>query len=809
MKKKQQKQILPQEQTEQRPHLSPDAETGLSISQVEEQRAAGLVNRPVEPPTRSVSTIVKENLLSYFNLVFLVLAILVIASGSLRSLTFMPVVIVNTLIGIVQELRAKKELDALTLLHAPMATAIRSGRRQELPAADLVQDDVVIFKAGDQICADAVILRGSCSANEALLTGEEDEIPKRIGDELMSGSFLVSGECRAQLVRVGAESYASRLSLEAGALDKKQQSEMLRVLDKLVAVIGIAIIPIGLLLFWQQYFQAGAGFRDSIVSMVAAVVGMIPEGLYLLTSVALAVSVIRLSRQKVLVHNMKCIETLARVDVLCVDKTGTITEPDMQVAAMVPLPGHDPNTMPNLKSLLSDFAAAQAADNLTMRAMKDYFVTPSKATASAVLPFSSACKYSAVSFGENSYVLGAPEQVLREDYAQLRNLVENYSADGNRVLAFALYDGTPDGKALTGKATALALLLLANPIRKEARETFRYFAQQGVRVKVISGDNPVTVSQIAREAGIEGAENYVDASVLAEAEYAQALETYTVFGRVTPEQKRSFVKELKKAGHTVGMTGDGVNDILAMKDADCSVAMASGSKAASQVSQLVLLENNFSCMPAVVGEGRRVVNNIQRSASLFLVKNIFSLLMAVFSVCFHLSYPLEPAQVSLISTFTIGVPAFFLALQPEQSMIKGRFLTNVLIKALPAGITDFLVVGALVMFGGVFGVEADDISIACTMLLAIVGFMILFRISTPMDVRRWLIWGLSVAGLLCSSIFLGDLFGIERMTGRCVMLFVVFAIATEPLLRYGTMLVESVHEAYLKRKRKKIQTAAL
>ena len=790
-----------------RPHLSPSAEFGLTQEQVEAQKDAGLINTAVRSSARSVSTIVKENLFTYFNLVFLILAALVVAAGSLRSLTFLPVVIVNTLIGIVQELRAKKELDKLTLLNAPRAMVVREGKVREVPAEELVQDDVVEFHAGDQICADAILLTGNCSANEALLTGEEDEVSKAAGDELRSGSYLVSGTCRARLEHVGADSYAARLSAQATAMDKKEQSEMLRVLDKLVAMIGVAIIPIGGLLFWQQYVQAGAGFCDSIVSMVAAIVGMIPEGLYLLTSVALAVSVIRLSRQKVLVHNMKCIETLARVDVLCVDKTGTITEPDMQVSAMIPLPGHDPRTMPNLKSLISDFAAAQNADNLTMQAIKQSFVTPSKETATSILPFSPAWKYSAVSFGERHYVLGAPELILRDEYDQVKNLVENYSADGNRVLLFACCEDRPTGEPISGTVTALALLLLSNPIRKDARETFRYFAEQGVQIKVISGDNPVTVSQIAREAGIEGAEHFVDASALSEDDLIAALESNTVFGRVTPEQKRLFVQAMKKAGHTVGMTGDGVNDILALKDADCSVAMASGCEAASQVSQLVLLENDFACMPSVVAEGRRVVNNIQRSASLFLVKNIFSLLMAVFSVCFHLSYPLEPAQVSLISNFTIGFPAFFLALQPENRRIEGKFLRNVLLKAFPAGITDFVVVGALVVFGRVFDVNADEIATACTMLLAIVGFMILYRISAPLDWRRWLIWGASAVGLLGSSVFLGDLFGIEHMNVRCVMLFVVFAIATEPLLRYGIRMTETLGAKAATPKKKKPRRA--
>lgn len=705
----------------------------------------------------------------------------------------MPVILANLLIGIFQEIRAKQVLDKLTVLNAPRATVIREGQRREIPAQELVLDDIVLFRAGNQICADAVVVSGEVAVNEALLTGEPDEIKKQAGDELMSGSFIVAGECLARLDKVGADSYVSKLTLEAKAMRHKEQPEMLRTLDRLVGVVGIAIVPIGILLFVQQFVYADASFSDSVVSMVAAVIGMIPEGLYLLASVALAVSVIRLSAKKVLVHDMKCIEMLARVDVLCVDKTGTITETAMQVDSTVPMQGYDPAQMPPLRTLLSDLVKPMADDNITMQTLKQYFRFPSSRKADRVIPFSSAYKYSGVVFPGESYVLGAPENVLREEYEGFRSLIENYGAQGYRTLVFCMYDGNLDGGPLTGTVLPLGLVLLTNPIRREAPETFRYFAEQGVAVKVISGDNPVTVSQIALQAGIAGAEKYVDAASLQTPEQLQeAAGRYTVFGRVSPEQKRQLVQALKRAGHTVAMTGDGVNDVLALRDADCSVAMASGCDAAAQASQLVLLESNFASMPSIVMEGRRVVNNIERSAGLFLVKNIFSLLMALFSVCFMINYPLEPSQVSLISMFTIGIPASFLALQPNRNRIQGHFLPNVLIKALPAGITDFLVVSALVVFGQVFGVASSDISTACTMLLAIVGFMILYHISKPMNALRWCVWGGCIAGLLVCSIGLGDLFAISGMSLQCVMLFAVFAIVTEPTLRYGMLLVNKI-----------------
>ena len=772
-----------------------DIRAGLSAAQVREYRECGWANDPVDPPSKTIPEIIRSNLFTYFNLIFAVLAVLVILAGSFRSLTFLPVVIANLLIGIVQEIRAKQVLDKLTMLNAPKVLAVRDGEKAELPAEELVLDDIVLFRAGDQICADAIVLEGEMTVNESLLTGEADELSKKPGDTLMSGSFAVSGECYARLDRVGADSYISRLTLEAKAMKQTEQSEMIRVLDKLVGVMGILIIPIGIALFVQQFVILHAPFGESIVSMVAAVIGMIPEGLYLLASVALVVSVMRLASKKVLVHDMKCIETLARVDVLCVDKTGTITDNTMQVTGMEPMDGYDPATMPEPDILLADFVRGMANDNITMKALKQSFRGSSGRKPETVVPFSPAVKYCGAVFSEQSYVLGAPEFVLREDYEGYREEIEAESAKGNRVLVFGSYEGVPDGKPLTGRVTPLVRISLANSVRREAKETFRYFAEQGVEVKVISGDNPVTVSEIAGQAGIAHAENYVDASALSdERELRKAARKYTVFGRVTPEQKRQLVQALKDAGHTVAMTGDGVNDVLALKDADCSIAMASGCDAAAQVSQLVLLESNFACMPSVVAEGRRVVNNIERSASLFLVKNIFSLLMSVFSICFMISYPLEPAQISLISMFTIGIPAFFLALQPNHNRIQGHFLSNVLMRALPAGLTDFCVVSALVVFGRVFEVGASDISTACTMLLSIVGFMILFHISRPMNRLRWCVWIGCLIGLLVCSLRLGDLFAIESMSMKCVMLFGVFAIVTEPVLRYSTMLIEKIRE---------------
>ena len=786
---------------------NPEYKKGLTSQQVQEHRLHGWTNKAVEPPSKTTKEIVHENVFTYFNLIFVVLAVLLCLVGSFRDLTFLPVIIANTLIGIIQEIRAKQVLDKLTMLNAPRASVVRDGKRTVINAEDLVVDDIVIFKAGDQVCADAEVSAGEVQVNESLLTGEADEITKRKGDKLMSGSFIVSGQCHARLDKVGEDSYISKLTLQAKAMQSKEQSEMIRSLDKLVKCVGVAIIPIGIVLFSQAFFIQHDGFRESVTSMIAAVIGMIPEGLYLLASVALAVSSIRLAQKKVLLHDMKCIETLARVDVLCVDKTGTITENTMKVQKLIKTDEYDEKEKGGLSLLVGDFAAAMTNDNITMAALKEYFTKASGKKVLSKTGFSSATKYSSVTFEDGAYVLGAPEFVLKEKYDDYAEEITEYASTGSRVLAFGIYDGEVDGKPLTHGILPFGFVLLANPIREAAKETFEYFAEQGVEVKVISGDNPVTVSNVAKQAGIKNADRYVDASEFEdEQSMRKALLNNTVFGRVTPSQKRKFVRILKEAGHTVAMTGDGVNDVLALKDADCSIAMAQGSDAAAQASQLVLLESDFSCMPEVVLEGRRVVNNIQRSASLFLVKNIFSFLLSVASVVFMFTYPLEPSQVSLISMFTIGVPAFFLALEPNKNMIKGHFLTNVLLKALPAALTDALAVAALVIFGRTFDVSSTDISTAATMLLAIVGFMILYKISAPMNKIRFSIVSGCIAGLLFCSIFLKDLFAITSMTKECIMLFVVFAIATEPVLRYLTTLVEKVKYYYLKLRGKNLSS---
>ncbi len=850
---------------------------GLSSEEVNERVEQGLTNRTNITTDKSTWDIIRSNLMTYFNLVFLIISVLLCFVGSFRNLTFLPVVIINTVVGIVQELRAKHVLDKMNMLNAPHSVVIRDGVQSRILSEDLVKGDYILLRAGDQICADAEVVSGNISVNEALLTGEADEIGKVAGSKLLSGSFVVAGQCYAKLECVGEESYISKLTAEAKAMGGGEQSGMLRSLNQLVKWVGIIIIPVAAL-FAQAYFVNHESFKTSVISMIAAVIGMIPEGLYLLTTIALALSTIRLAQVHVLLHGMKSIETLARVDVLCVDKTGTITEPGMQVAEIVASKkGREAGKEEQeLACLLGEYAHAVQDDNATIRAIREYTANllpvrnEDNRIPLAVTPFSSSRKFSTVSFPEGKYILGAPEFIMGSQYERISSEIESFLKKGYRVLMLAkasngygeecrpvynesgaagleedrlmsqepaalplvgdtcggcdslvngnlfeeeglvCYSGTeemPETSAEPVKDSGqediipLGYVVLANPIRKNAKETFQYFREQGVAVKVISGDHPAAVSEVAKLAGIESADQYIDAgTLLTDGEIEEAVKKYTVFGRVTPKQKQLLVKELQKQGHMVAMTGDGVNDILAMKDADCSVAMASGSEATAQAAQVVLLDSDFAHMPDVVLEGRRVVNNIQRSASLFLVKNIFSLLLALFSVFFAITYPLEPSQISLIGMFTIGIPGFLLALEPNKERIRGKFMRNVLVKAFPAGVVDVLAVGTLVVCGEAFSLPKDDIATASTMLLAVVGFMILGKISAPLNSVKGAIIAVNVIGLLFCGIFLGKLFAMSAMSEICILLMVVFAFAAEALFRYLTWIAEKMKLLYLNRK---------
>jgi len=770
-----------------RPQISrihASADQGLSFAEVQDRTAAGYANTPVESPTKTPKQIILGHLLTYFNLIFFVLAMSLILVGRWRELGFIVIIIANIVIGIIQEFNSKRVMDKMQFLSSPKASVVRDGQERVVNSDLVVLDDIAVFRAGNQIYADAVVVEGEVQVNEALITGEADEITKKPGDSLLSGSFILNGKCHARLEQVGADSYVSKLSMEAKRDKTEKETPMIRSINRLIFFAGIALIPIGIVQVLRQTALLG-NIADGVVRTVAIVVGMIPEGLYLLTTAALAVSVIHLARKRVLVQRMRCIETLARVDVLCVDKTGTITENKMTVKDVVLL-CKDRFVEEDIRMIMSDYVGNMSADNETMVALQKYFRGTVMQGAIKTLPFSSARKYGGVSYAtDETYLLGAPEFILGSQYAKYQAVIEEYSALGCRVLLLALYDGDIAQEGILGNVMPLSLILLTNKIRKEAPATFSYFANQGVAVKVISGDNPVTVSHVAKDAGIEGAETYVDAATLkTPKDLYEAAKVYTVFGRVQPEQKRILVRALKAQGRTVAMTGDGVNDVLALKEADCSIAMASGSDVACRVSQLVLLNSNFSAMPSVVDEGRRVINNIERSASLFLVRNIFSLFIALITLFAALPLPVNPNQMSLVGGLTIGLPAFILALEPNFKRIEGHFLRNVIFRALPAALTNVILISGIIAYSLVFGLTDEEMSTMSLVILCTVGILMLFKVSQPFNrLRRVLFFGVLVA-MIVSFIHtdLRSIFSIFPLTLEAVLLLIVFVVATYPIM---------------------------
>ena len=755
---------------------------GLTSQEVYKQTQAGNINYIPDTSDKTVKEIVRENIFTYFNAIFAAIAVLVIIAGSFRSLTFLPVVIANTVIGIFQQLKAKKILDKLSLLDKSTYTVIRNGQAENCSSDVLVLGDLVLIKSGQQIPADGYVEDGFALVNESLLTGEADEVEKRQGSELKSGSFVVAGSCYMTLTSVGENSYAAKLMSEAKKVHDKK-SEMINDIESIIKIAGILIIPIGIFLFVQSIIN-GNSFSESIVSMVGAVIGMIPEGMYLLTTGALALSAIRLGKHHVLLHDMRSIETLARVDVLCVDKTGTITRNEMtveEVFSPADISNEDFNKYTNI---LNRYINTMDDTNLTMTALKEYFTGTDKLDAVSTSAFSSRTKYSSVKTKNHEYRLGAPEILLSEDDINVnRLLLEQRTGCGQRVLAFVAIEDD--------KSTPLVFISLENEVRENSREIFNYFAEQGVDIKVISGDNPMTVSTVAQKAGIKHSEFYIDATTLSSKEdISHAVKRYTVFGRVKPEQKKQIVEALQEQKLKVAMTGDGINDILAMKEADCSIAMGTGSDAAREASQVVLMDSDFSHLKEIVAEGRRDINNITRSSTLFLYKNMFSLFLAVFSIINSFTYPLQPSQVSLVSMFNIGIPSFFLALERNEAKQHGRFIVQTIIRALPAAITSFVSIAALVVFSKLFNLPEDGIGTASTYLLSIVGFIILYELCIPQNKYRVSVFVLCIAGFLGCSTCLYSLFAIEDLSLQYAALCIVFAIAEITIMRWLTKVME-------------------
>lgn len=706
--------------------FNPDINKGLTYEQVKKRKEDNLVNYDTSVPTKSIKRILFENFFTLFNFLNLFLALAIFLVGSYKNMLFMIIVIINTAISTIQEIHSKRVIDKLSIIAESKAKVIRDGKKEEIHINDIVLDDILELNTGNQISTDSIILDGQVQVNESYITGEPDSILKKVGDTLLSGSYIVSGKCIAKVEHIGEENYTAKISSGAKYV-KKIDSEIMISLRKIIRVLAFAIIPIGITLFYTQLHIQALSLQDAVVKTVAAVIGMIPEGLVLLTSTVLAVSVIRLSKSKVLVQELYCIETLARVDTLCLDKTGTLTEGIMEVKGFIPLS----KSKDEMFNIVSNIAISSDDENSTIEAIRAYFNNTSKTfTVNQKIAFSSDTKWSGINFKEEgSYIIGAPEFVLRNDFKLYKDKIDKYSKD-YRVLILAHSSDTFKNNKLPDNLNVIGIVLISDKIRKEASNTLKYFKEQGVDIKIISGDNPLTVSKIAKQVGIDEYDNYIDMSTLKSDDEIKNIATkYTIFGRVTPTQKEELIKSLKSNGKTVAMTGDGVNDILALKAADCSIAMANGSDATKNVSQLILLDSNFASMPKVVYEGRRTINNIERSASLFLVKTIYSTILALMFLFMQETYPFIPIQLTLISTVTIGIPSFILALEPNKERVKGNFLKNVISKSLPAGITvaiSIFIISILNQNGYIPYEQYSSLSVIAT---GICGIILLFTLS--------------------------------------------------------------------------------
>ena len=727
--------------------------TGLSNEQIQERIEQKLINYDTSPPTKSIKRILYENFFTLFNLINLILGICVFSVGSYKNALFLLIVILNTAISTIQEIHSKMVVDKLSIMASSKAHVVRNSEKLEIDIHELVLDDILELHTGDQIATDCIVLSGELEVNESFITGEPNAITKKVGDMILSGSFVVSGKAFARVEHIAEKNYASKISSGSKYI-KKVKSEIMSSLNKIIKVLTFTIVPIGILLFFNQLRLDGNTYQEAVVRSVAAIIGMIPEGLVLLTSTVLAISVIRLSKSKVLVQELYCIETLARVDTLCLDKTGTLTEGKMEVKNIIPADVEKND----LETALYNFAKFSVDSNQTIEAVRDYFavnasfngtssqdisassISTKKVLADElsskevwvpdkVVPFSSQAKWSGIQFKDKgTYVMGAPEFVLREEFKQYEGEIHKYQED-YRVLAVAYSKNPFIDKNLPKDLTLIGLVCISDKIRKDARETLKYFKEQNVDIKIISGDNPITVSKIGKQVGLENYYKYIDMSTVSDECISDVVTKYTIFGRVSPTQKKLLVESLHQNGKTVAMTGDGVNDVLALKASDCSIAMANGSDASKNVSQLVLLDSNFSSMPKVVLEGRRTINNIERSASLFLVKTIYSCINAFLFLLIGEQYPFEPIQLSLISFVTIGIPSFVLALEPNKERIHGNFLHNVISRALPTALGVIASILALTILNK-FDIISNDIHTSlCVISTGVYGLLLLFTLA--------------------------------------------------------------------------------
>ncbi len=741
-----------------------DRSYGLTSAEVAERVAHGLVNNDTEVKTKTIGQIVAEHTFTLFNGVNLVMAALVLFTGQFRNLLFLVIVVANLLISVFQEIRSKRMVDRLHVLTAASVRVRRDGHETSIPVEKVVLDDVVLISHGDQVPADAVVIEGEAALNESLLTGEANPIEKKLGDHVLSGSFVDSGALACRVERIGKQGYVARISAEAKYV-KAVHSEIKDTTDMIVRIGTYALIPLGAFLFLRTYLQDGTTLNQAILTTVSAVIAMIPQGLVLLTSTVLAIATTRLARSSVLVQQSYCIETLARVDTLCLDKTGTITTGRMEVKEACGVEGHDED---EVIAVAASIVAANATDaNETARAVESWVKAKGARAVEAAraIPFSSRRKYSGcIAADGRAFVMGAPQCVLKDGISQVQKSLRSFD-ESKRMLVVAEVDGFDDNYGIRGPARQLGFIAIRDQIRPTAAQTLEYFKQQGVELRVISGDDPRTVSAIAQKVGVPNAERSVDASMFKnEAEVQDAVRSYRIFGRVTPEGKRDLLRALKNEGHTVAMTGDGVNDILALREADCSIAMASGSAATRNIAEIVLADNDFAHLPKVVAEGRRSINNLQRSASLFLVKTVYAAVMAL--ICILLPpYPFIPIQASLLSGVMVGIPSFVLALEPNGDRIEGSFLEHVLSRSLPASLAITGALLATILVGRGLSWSFELVSTICMLLVAAVGTTLVWRISQPLNCLRQSLLVCMVALMVLGCTVFGHFFEVADLAG--------------------------------------------
>ena len=763
--------------TPQRFHPAP--EHGLTAEQVRRRYEAGLHNRPPETITKSTREIFRENICTLFNLYNLIIAVALVLVGAWTNLFFVLLLVLNTAIGIFQELHAKHLVDKLSLLSIPHAAVVRDGRTTRLPIEQLVLDDVILLESGGQISADAVLLDGEIEANESLLTGESDAVAKRPGDHVLSGSFVVSGKCRAQVEHIGDENFATRLSQEAKQ-HKKVHSELLTSMQRVTKFTGYLILPLGMLLFAEAFWLQHLTMYDSVVTTAASLLGMLPKGLVLLISVSLAIGVIKLARCKVLVQDLYSLETLAHVDILCLDKTGTITEGRMKVERVVPL--SEEQIVP-FEPLIGSFLQHTDDNNATFQALSAAFPVSDHYFPVSKVAFSSQRKWSAVTFeGFGTLVLGAPERLM--DCPLPAELIEAVSG-GARVIVAGFTAEPVSANEPLPPITPLQAILLSDPVRENAVSTLAYFKNEGVQIKVISGDNPAAVSAIAARAGLEGAEAFIDmSSVDSEEALTEAARTCTVFGRVSPAQKKQLVKAMQAEGHSVAMTGDGVNDILALREADCSVAIAEGSDAARQVSQLVLLNSDFASLPSVLGEGRRVVNNITRVASIFFVKTVYSVLLSVVCILCNMPFPFLPIQITLIDAVVEAYPAFLLSFEPSTQKIRGTFLREVLRRCVPNAVATTVAVVLVMWVAPIWGYPPEEVSMLMYLMVGVIGIAAVFKTCVPPNFLRMFVFFTMTAAFFVMTILFYRLLELPLLSLHLMPVFfgfTAFSILVERL----------------------------